>query len=144
MATIVTVESFEDGFYTVKVKREFDQPYTRQFTESGLNEFVGQTKAYCEHKGYDFMLVPLEEKRTAGRPAVGTTKKVSLTLPDEVWELIGTKKKEWGVSQSQALRMMIEGYLYSADRQEVCDLCDGKGEIQEGFVYMKCPKCRED
>ena len=47
-----------------------------------------------------------------GRPSLGTTKKVSLTLPDEIWEMIEKRKEKWGVSQSQTLRTMIEGYFY--------------------------------
>ncbi|WP_428909422.1 CopG family transcriptional regulator [Niallia sp. Krafla_26] len=54
-------------------------------------------------------------KKAVGRPSLGTTKKVSLTLPDEIWEMIETRKKTWGVSQSQTLRMMIEGYWNSED-----------------------------
>lgn len=52
------------------------------------------------------------KREGSGRPSLGTTKKVSLTLPDEIWEMIEQRKEEWGASQSQTLRMMIEGYFY--------------------------------
>lgn len=62
-------------------------------------------------------------KRSVGRPSTGTTKKVSLTLPDETWELIASKKNEWGVSQSQALRMMLEGHLANYHESKFCSEC---------------------
>ncbi|WP_456275068.1 hypothetical protein [Bacillus sp. AK031] len=53
----------------------------------------------------------------AGRPSVGTTRRVALTLPDEIWEMIDKRKETWGASQSATLRMMIEGYFYSEDEE---------------------------
>lgn len=41
----------------------------------------------------------------AGRPSLGKTKKVSITLPDEVWERIDDSKKEQ--SMSAFLRELI-------------------------------------
>lgn len=79
------------------------------------------------------------KREGAGRPATGTTRTLSLTLPDEIWAFVDARKEKWGVSQSMTLRKMLEEYYYpDAD----CDYCNGKGEIQEGFVYMKCPKCQ--
>lgn len=54
------------------------------------------------------------KREGAGRPSVGTTRRVSLTLPDDLWDLIDKRKKEWGVSQSQTLRKMIEKYFASS------------------------------
>lgn len=59
-----------------------------------------------------------EGKKAVGRPSLGTTKKVSLTLPDEIWETIEKRKEKWRASQSQTLRMMIEGYLYTENNNE--------------------------
>lgn len=56
---------------------------------------------------------------TAGRPAVGTTKKVSLTLPDELWERVEERKEKWGANQSQALRKIIEGYFNGGNGHEI-------------------------
>jgi hypothetical protein len=52
------------------------------------------------------------KREGAGRPALGTTRRVALTLPDEIWEMIDQRKEELGSSQSATLRMMIEGYFY--------------------------------
>jgi flagellar biosynthesis/type III secretory pathway protein FliH len=45
-------------------------------------------------------LKKLEEQlnKTVGRPSLGTTKKVSLTLPDEVWDMIETEKENMPLS----------------------------------------------
>lgn len=56
-----------------------------------------------------------EGKKVVGRPSLGTTKKVSLTLPDEIWDMIEKRKKDLGASQSQTLRMMIEEHFYHSD-----------------------------
>jgi len=56
MATIVTLKSVSDGFYTVEIKREFDSSSgTREFTKEGLYEYLEGLKQYCEHKGYEFI-----------------------------------------------------------------------------------------
>lgn len=63
-------------------------------------------KAY---KGHDLCLdcrSPHGGKREgAGRPSLGTTKKVSITLPDEVWEQI--EKSRNGKPLSKFLREVI-------------------------------------
>ncbi|MEK4181665.1 ribbon-helix-helix domain-containing protein [Aeribacillus sp. FSL K6-1121] len=46
-----------------------------------------------------------------GRPAKGTTKKVSLTLTEDIWKEIQQIKKEKGISQSAVLRDIIEHYF---------------------------------
>lgn len=54
------------------------------------------------------------KREGAGRPSLGTTKKVSLTLPDEIWDMVEERKKDLEVSQSQTLRMMIEEFFYNS------------------------------
>lgn len=49
-------------------------------------------------------------KKAVGRPSLGTTKKVSLTLPDEVWEKIDEDKVEEDISQSALLRSIVEDH----------------------------------
>lgn len=57
-------------------------------------------------------IVPHGGKREgAGRPSLGTTKKVSLTLPDEVWENIEQTIRKTGSNQSKLLRTLIEAYF---------------------------------
>lgn len=46
-----------------------------------------------------------EGKKVVGRPSLGTTKKVSITLPDEVWERIDEEKEN--MSMSAFLRFVI-------------------------------------
>lgn len=48
-----------------------------------------------------------ERKNPVGRPKEGITKKVSLTLPPDVWQLIDSRKKELGCSQSKTIGEMI-------------------------------------
>lgn len=53
---------------------------------------------------------------TAGRPSLGTTKKVSLTLQDEVWKKIEQQRNVLGLSQSKFLRTLIEKYLENREQ----------------------------
>ncbi|WP_232700198.1 hypothetical protein [Brevibacillus daliensis] len=50
--------------------------------------------------------LPKPKKKT-GRPSIGTTRKVSLTLQDEVWALIDARVAQ-GEKQSAVLREVIE------------------------------------
>jgi hypothetical protein len=63
-------------------------------------------KAY---KGHHFCLdcraLHGGKREGAGRPSLGTTRKVSITLPDEVWERIDDSKTEQ--SMSAFLRELI-------------------------------------
>lgn len=116
MAMIVSVESVNDGLYTVKIKREIGTGReTREFTRKALEEYLDGAEEYCKMKGYEFIfegndLLPQwgGQRENAGRPSVGATKKVSLTLPDEVWEKIAEDKEEEGISQSALLRSIVE------------------------------------
>lgn len=47
----------------------------------------------------------LGENKKVGRPSLGTTKKVSITLPDDIWEKMNQDKKDQ--SMSSFLREMI-------------------------------------
>lgn len=68
---------------------------------------------YFVNEGLNYRPRIVFEVKKVGRPSLGTTKKVSLTLPDEIWEMLDARNKELGVSQSQSLRMMIEDYFYN-------------------------------
>lgn len=55
-------------------------------------------KAY---KGYDTCLdcrSSARRRQGAGRPSLGTTKKVSITLPDEIWEKLEKDRGEQPMS----------------------------------------------
>ncbi|GBF73657.1 hypothetical protein PA598K_01965 [Paenibacillus sp. 598K] len=44
----------------------------------------------------------------AGRKRIGITRKVSLTLPEALWNTIETLSQEAGVSRSEAIRQLLE------------------------------------
>jgi len=71
-------------------------------THDVIDFYVGDNKlilcADCRHK----LLVNKNKK--AGRPSLGITKKVSLTLPEEDWEWFDQKAKG---NRSQLLRYLI-------------------------------------
>ncbi|MCR8642215.1 ribbon-helix-helix protein, CopG family [Paenibacillus sp. N1-5-1-14] len=49
----------------------------------------------------------------AGRKPIGVTKKVSLTLSQEMWDELDKRRKELSCSQSELLRQLIESTLQS-------------------------------
>ena len=116
---IVTLESVKNEMYKVKIKPEIGSAYYKEFNKKSLQDYVKEAKSYCENKGYEFIFKDLSRKginhggkrEGAGRPAVGTTKKVSLTLPNDIWKKINDTKEAWGVSQSQVLRAIVKGYF---------------------------------
>lgn len=46
----------------------------------------------------------------AGRKSIGTTRKVSLTLPDDIWERLETDCKSNNQSRSEVIRNIIESF----------------------------------
>lgn len=46
----------------------------------------------------------------AGRKNIGITKKVSLTLTEELWEKVEQQRLEQNLSRSELLRTVIESY----------------------------------
>jgi hypothetical protein len=119
MTMIVTLENVKDEMCKVKIKPEIGSSYYKEFNKKSLQDYVEKAKSYCEIKGYEFIYKDLSRKEKtrggkregAGRPALGTTKKVSITLPDDIWEKINDTKEAWGVSQSQVLRAIVNGYF---------------------------------
>jgi hypothetical protein len=119
MTMIVTLESVKDEMCKVKIKPEIGSSYYKEFNKKSLQDYIEEAKSYCGTKGYEFSYKDLSRKEKirggkregAGRPALGTTKKVSITLPDEIWEKINDTKEVWGVSQSQVLRAIVTGYF---------------------------------
>lgn len=113
MATSVIVVSANEGLYTVKIKHEFElNTITREFTKEGLNEYLEGLEQYCEQKGYQFIFEDngLLDRRGgkregAGRPSIGTSKKITITLPDEMWEAIEINKGD--ISMAAYFRQAI-------------------------------------
>lgn len=83
---------------------EYELNVSNEFWSTVIN-FLSTGETPPKHGG---------KREGAGRPSLGTTKKVSLTLPDEIWEMLEIRNKELGVSQSQSLRMMIEEFFYES------------------------------
>ncbi|MFC6334219.1 CopG family transcriptional regulator [Paenibacillus septentrionalis] len=49
-------------------------------------------------------------RQGSGRKGIGVTKKVSLTLSEELWDNIENYRTEHRLSRSEALRNIIESY----------------------------------
>ncbi|WP_442601035.1 hypothetical protein [Paenibacillus sp. KN14-4R] len=54
----------------------------------------------------------------AGRKAIGVTKKVSLTLPPEIWDELENRRNQLACSQSELLRRLIEASIQSETKSE--------------------------
>lgn len=101
-----------EGVDLEKVNEMLEQLYIPPYSES-----LPQHLKTNQHGG---------KREGAGRPSVGSTKRVALTLPDETWEEVEQHKKKWDFSMSQTIRRMIEEYLLERD-----------GETSG----LKCPHC---
>ncbi|RED83275.1 MULTISPECIES: ribbon-helix-helix domain-containing protein [Cohnella] len=55
-----------------------------------------------------FMFTKGGHREGAGRKSIGVTKKVSLTLTDEMWERLDMHCEKHRVSRSEALRRLVE------------------------------------
>lgn len=94
------------------------------------------------------------KREGAGRPAVGVTKKVSITLPEEVWEKIKIEKSEKSVSQSSLLRSIIEEHytpeeeqknhaFHEVDERAIMWWELARKNIYEGFIEIKKTRIHE-
>jgi metal-responsive CopG/Arc/MetJ family transcriptional regulator len=53
-------------------------------------------------------VVLVQEEIKVGRPSLGITKKVSITLPEDIWQLLDLSQEEAGFkSRSELFREMI-------------------------------------
>lgn len=50
-------------------------------------------------------------KKPVGRPSLGITKKVSLTLPEELWKRVEAYQTDLGGSRSETFRTILEEYF---------------------------------
>jgi hypothetical protein len=108
--------SFEKAFDTVEGMLEYLDTYkqTGKIDEYQLNisnefwstviNFINTGEIPSSHGG---------KREGAGRPSLGTTKKVSLTLPDEIWEKLEEYQRNSPIinKQSAVLRSLIERYF---------------------------------
>lgn len=52
------------------------------------------------------------KRKGAGRPNLGRTKKCSITLPEEIWEVIDKLQAKHDITQSELLRDIIGQALH--------------------------------
>ena len=50
------------------------------------------------------------KREGAGRPSLGTTKKISITLTNDIWEKVDNEVDEMGSSKSALFRQIIESH----------------------------------
>lgn len=63
---IVTVKGIIDGFIKVEIKPAVGERYYREFTNEALLQYLLDSEAYCEWKGYTFhFVVPEAIKKAA-------------------------------------------------------------------------------
>lgn len=163
MATIVTLKSENKGLYTVEIKREFDSStQTKEFTKEGLNDYVEGLKQYCEQKGYQFIFEDngLLDRRGgkregAGRPAIGTSKKITITLPDEMWEAIERNKGNESMAAYFRQAIMERNLTYRdilaiydaleyAEEARVSNLEYVEQQLKDGAAPYEVPDTDED
>ncbi|KIO69290.1 hypothetical protein B4065_1463 [Caldibacillus thermoamylovorans] len=94
------VDELEKKMYDLAKEEGIDMEY--------MNELETQLKfpPYVDYLPDHLKTMHGGKREGAGRPSVGTTKKVSLTLPDEIWEEIEKMKED--SSQSAVLRKIVE------------------------------------
>lgn len=93
----VSMKQLEDDF--VKVANEAGVDYEQ------INEML--TQLYIPPYQYDMLPEHLKhsnsaKKESAGRPSLGITKKVSITLPNDIWGKIGAEIEERGLKSMSA------------------------------------------
>jgi len=58
-----------------------------------------------------FMFAKGGPREGAGRKSIGVTRKVSVTLTDELWEIVDQHCSDHQLSRSELIRNMIESYF---------------------------------
>lgn len=79
------------------------------------------------------------KREGAGRPATGTTKKVSITLADETWTKLEQTKQDENSSQSAVLRSIVEEHYNKpiANEREAMWWELVRKYYFEGFIEIK-------
>lgn len=96
------VDELERKMYALAKEEGIDMEY--------MNELETQLKfpPYVDYLPDHLKVTHGGKREGAGRPKLGTTKKVSLTLNDETWGRIKHISESKDISQSQAIRELIE------------------------------------
>lgn len=110
--------------------------YIRKVENGEYRTEYAQDKAAKEVKKAwnEYISIQDEQKREPkrGRPALGVTRKVSITLPVEMWEEIQSIQEQDGMSLSQTLREIVDVYMNIGDISEL------NGEPKNLYLCAEC------
>ncbi|WP_262495478.1 hypothetical protein [Paenibacillus sp. B2(2019)] len=105
---------FEDEHRDV-ISSEFNSKITSDITSSSKDKVKVGVATKDGQLGFLFTRGGLREG--AGRKSTGITKKVSLTLPENIWQEIEQACEEQDVSRSQVFRNIIEAHFAKESKE---------------------------
>lgn len=105
---------FEDE-HRDEIFSEFNSKITSDITSSSKDKVKVGVATKDGQLGFLFTRGGLREG--AGRKSTGITKKVSLTLPENIWQEIEQACEEQNVSRSQVFRNIIEAHFAKESKE---------------------------
>ncbi|WP_339802796.1 hypothetical protein MKY19_11260 [Paenibacillus sp. FSL R5-0744] len=105
---------FEDE-HRDEILSEFYSKITSDITSSSKDKVKVGVATKDGQLGFLFTRGGLREG--AGRKSTGITKKVSLTLPENIWQEIEQACEEQNVSRSQVFRNIIEAHFAKESKE---------------------------
>ncbi|MEK5396434.1 hypothetical protein [Paenibacillus sp. FSL K6-2859] len=105
---------FEDE-HSDEILSEFKSKITSDITSSSKDKVKVGVATKDGQLGFLFTRGGLREG--AGRKSTGITKKVSLTLPENIWQEIEQACEEQNVSRSQVFRNIIEAHFAKESKE---------------------------
>ncbi|MEK3660987.1 MULTISPECIES: hypothetical protein [unclassified Paenibacillus] len=105
---------FEDE-HRDEILSEFNSKITSDITSSSKDKVKVGVATKDGQLGFLFTRGGLREG--AGRKSTGITKKVSLTLPENIWQEIEQACEEQNVSRSQVFRNIIEAHFAKESKE---------------------------
>ncbi|WP_440962046.1 hypothetical protein ACN6KS_11490 [Paenibacillus nitricinens] len=105
---------FEDE-HSDEILSEFNSKITSDITSSSKDKVKVGLATKDGQLGFLFTRGGLREG--AGRKSTGITKKVSLTLPENIWQEIEQACEEQNVSRSQVFRNIIEAHFAKESKE---------------------------
>ncbi|WP_405176278.1 hypothetical protein MHI27_11400 [Paenibacillus sp. FSL H8-0261] len=105
---------FEDE-HKDEILSEFNSKITSDITSSSKDKVKVGVATKDGQLGFLFTRGGLREG--AGRKSTGITKKVSLTLPENIWQEIEQACEEQNVSRSQVFRNIIEAHFAKESKE---------------------------
>ncbi|MEK3746898.1 hypothetical protein NYE25_01525 [Paenibacillus sp. FSL E2-8871] len=98
-----------------EILSEFNSIITSDITSSSKDKVKVGVATKDGQLGFLFTRGGLREG--AGRKSTGITKKVSLTLPENIWQEIEQACEEQNVSRSQVFRNIIEAHFAKESKE---------------------------